>query len=356
MSVGSGLAGYLGIGKETTWGTAVAPSRWREFTSESLEAKNKTIQSEGIDAGVLHERQDMEAANVTRDVSGDVEFDLPSKGLGLWVQAMISSWTAAAPVQISTSGVYTQVHKPDPTGSAESSLTIQKGVPGSDGNVVPFTYNGCVVTGWELGCKVGEFAHVKLSLDGQDERTPNSTPTAGLAAGTPSYPTLDGGFFQFAEGQLLAGATLLQTGGIWDVTDAANMSNVTEATIKYEIPRKTDRFFWNSAGLKAYQIQNGKRKGSGSLTQEFVGDAEYQKYMNATGFALIMRFVGPIIGTSGTNRATFEILLPSVKYDGKSPTVGGMDVIEVTRDFRWKQPASAAPPIQVKILSSDSAL
>lgn len=356
MSVGSGLAAWLGIGKETTWGTAVTPTRFREFNSEGLGVKPNTIQSEGIDAGGLYERMDMEAANVTIEGSGDVEFDLPSKGLGLWVQAMISSWAAAAPVQISTSGVYTQVHVPDASGATEYSLTVQKGVPGSDGTVVPYTYPGCVMTSWELGCKVGEFAKLKASLDVMDERTPNSTPNAGLAAGTPSFPVLDGGFFQFAEAQLYAGAVVAQTGGIWDVTDATAVARVKEAMIKAEIPRKTDRFFWNSAGLKSYQIRNGKVKGSGSITQEFATDAEYQKFRNASQFALIMRFVGPIIGTSGTNRATFEILLPACKYNGKSPSVDGMDVLEVQNEFRWKQPATSAPSIQVKILSSDSAI
>jgi hypothetical protein len=331
MSIGSGLAGWLGIAKETTWGTPTTTGmRFREITGESLELKTENIQSEGIDAGNQAERWDMEASNVTRMSAGDVEFDMPTKGAGLWIQSMINSWLASAPVQLTTSGVYQQIHVMDPIGSSESSLTIQKGVPGTDGVIVPVTYNGCVCTSWEVAAKVGEFLHAKLSYDGQDERTPTSTPTLGLAAATPTFPQQDGGFFHFAQGSLMVGGTP-------------------------DIPRSTERIFVGTNGLKAYQIPNGKRAGKGSLSAEFAGETEYQKFVNATQFALAMEFIGPVVG-SASNHARMQILLSGVKYDGESPKIDGYDLIEVSRDIRWKLPIGSAPLVQVVIDSTDTAI
>lgn len=354
MSVGAGLAGWLGIAKETTWATATTTGmRFREFTSESMELETENIQSEGIDAGNLAMRRDMEARVVTRQAAGDVEFDMPTKGAGLWWQSMIGSWAASAPTQLPTvSGVYRQIHVMDPIGAAESSLTIQKGVPGTDGTIIPFTYNGCVCTGWEVGAKVGEFLHAKVSYDAQDERTPASLPNAGLAAATVVLPGQDGGLFHFAQGTAYTGATVSLTSGIWSVDSAAALSNVTEFSIKQDIPRRTDRIFIGTNGLKAQQIPNGKREGSGSLSQEFAGQTQYQKFVNGELFALSLEFIGPVVGLT-TEHARMKILLTSVAYEGESPKVDGYDLVEVGNDINWKQPIGSAPLIQVQIDSTD---
>lgn len=354
MSVGAGLAGWLGITKEVTWGTPLTTGmRFREFTSESMELSTESIQSEGIDAGNLAMRRDMEARNVTREAAGDIEFDMPTKGAGLWIQSMIGSWAAAAPLQLPTvSGVYRQIHVPDAIGAAESSLTIQKGVPGTDGVIIPFTYNGCVCTGWEWGAKVGEFLHTKVSFDAQDERTPQSLPNAGLAAATVVLPGQDGGLFHFAQGTLYTGATVSLSGGIWSIDSAVAMSNVTEFTVKQDIPRRTDRVFIGTNGLKAYQIPNGKREGTGSLSSEFAGQTEYQKFVNANLFAMSLEFVGPVVGLT-TEHARMKVLLTSVAYEGESPKVDSYDLVEVSNDIDWKQPIGSAPLIQVLIDSTD---
>lgn len=356
MSVGSGLAGWLGITKETTWGTPLTTGmRFPEFTSESLELSTESIQSEGIDAGNLFQRWDMEASNVTREASGDVELDFPTKGGGLWAQLAVGSWAAAAPTQIATSGVYKQIHVPDAIGAAEKSVTIQKGVPGTDGVIVPFTYNGCVPTSWEMSAKVGEFLHAKYSFDAQDERTPQSLPNAGLAAATVVQVAQDGGFFHFAQGTLYVGGTPTLVSGVWTIAAPTALSNVTEFTLKQDIPRRTDRVFIGTNGLKAYQIPNGKREGTGTLSSEFAGQTEYQKFVNATQFALLLEFVGPVVG-SASEVAKMQILLSGVKYDGESPKVDGYDLVEVSNDIRWKLPIGGAPAIQMVIQSTDTTI
>lgn len=354
MVVGSGISSQLGFAPEGTWATPTTTAmRFIPFNKESLGLDTNMIQSEGLDAGGLYDRDDM-YARVSRMAKGDFEFHTPSKGMGLIWQGAIGSWTAGVPTQIATSGVYTQVHQP---GSHQGKgLTIQKNAPDANGVSHAYTYNGCKFVDWELGCKVGEFATFKATVDGQDERTPTSAPVAGLALAAASFPAYDGGLFHFAEGQLLSGGTLSQTSGVWSVAGNAAVANVKDASVKQQTPMAIDRIFYNTAPLKQEQIENGKRKGTGQFTFEFGDETLYQQFRNDTAMVIVLKFVGPVIGSSGTNRATMEILLTSLRLEGESPKVGGPGIIECSSSFSWRQPASAAPPIQVTLTSSDSTI
>ena len=53
MAIGSGLGAQLGIVAESSYGTFLAPTRFVEFTKESLVLKKTTAQSMGIAAGRL---------------------------------------------------------------------------------------------------------------------------------------------------------------------------------------------------------------------------------------------------------------------------------------------------------------
>ncbi len=49
-----GLQTIFGLGQETTFGTAVAPTRWLEITKESLKLSKNTITSKAIRPGGYH--------------------------------------------------------------------------------------------------------------------------------------------------------------------------------------------------------------------------------------------------------------------------------------------------------------
>lgn len=186
MPVGSGISSQLVIGKETTVGTAVTPTRALEFNSESLSLSKNIVQGQGLRGGGLYARS-QRRAYTTRSVAGDIELDVATNGMGLLFEQMMGSSTSAV---IGATSAYQQVHTPGQiTGK---SMTIQVGRPTTAGVVTPFTYNGCKVTGWELACEVGGILTLTLSIDGWSETT-----ATGLV--TPAYSATSQ-VFHFAQG------------------------------------------------------------------------------------------------------------------------------------------------------------
>lgn len=355
LGIGSGLDAQIGFAPETTWGTPVTTGmRFFEYTEESLGSENNTVQGVGLTGGGLSLRA-ARRARTTRNASGDVTIECGTVGMPLLWQYAIGAHTAAG-VQIGTTGVYDWLFKPGK--HRGKSLTVQKTVPNPiDGSTPAFTYTGCKITEWELSCAVDEIAMLKLSLDVQDERSTLSTPTPGLAMATASYPSMPAGLFHFAQGGLVSGSAVSEASGVWSIDSEAEIVNVTSATVKQTNPMKTDRFFFNSAGLKAEQIENDRRGGEGELSAEFSGLTQYEKFRNDTQLAIALRFVGDtVIGSSGANVPLLELLMPACFLTGESPKVGGPDVVEQNQPFTFLQPESTAPDIQIRYRSVDATI
>jgi hypothetical protein len=190
-TIGSGLGAQLGIATEATFGTPVATTRFVEFLSEGMALKRSIAQSKGLRAGAMAVRG-VRRILTQRMAEGDVTFELPTSGFGLWLQHMVGSHTATA-IQQGGSAAYQQIHN---FGSnAGKSFTMQKVAPSIDGWAHPFTYPGCKVADWELTCKAGGLLEVKLKLDAADEITESQgvTPTTlstGAIAGASSISTV----------------------------------------------------------------------------------------------------------------------------------------------------------------------
>ena len=93
----------VGIARETTYGTAVAPAARYEVTAESLK-----LDIERIDSKALGKRYLSTWAPGKRNVEGDIEMEIPSKDFGRWLRAA----TGAAPTTSANSpvsGTYTHI-------------------------------------------------------------------------------------------------------------------------------------------------------------------------------------------------------------------------------------------------------
>lgn len=319
MAVGAGLASQLMFAAETTVGTAVTPTTAVEYNSESLTLEKNIVQGSGLRGGGLFARS-TRRAYTTRSVGGDIELDVVTEGMGTLFEHMLG--TAA-------SGVYT----PGPlTGK---SLTIQKGVPTTAGVVVPFTYNGCKITSWELACEVGGILTLTLTIDGWSETT-----ATGLA--TPTYSGT-ARVFHFAHGALVLGGTVSTTGGVASLAGGTAVAAVTGATITGETPMANERFFFGAAGQKAEQVENDWRTIGGSLDAEFTSAAAIHTAFAAdTETALKLTFTEP------TSAKVLEVLIPSIRFDGSTPTVGGPDLVTIGADFTGHQDATGNAAVQIR--------
>lgn len=343
MPSGAGLDAQLGIGVESTWGTAVTVNKFFEFLSESLNMTPTYLDSAGIRAGQRYKRVTRTIIS-RKNVSGDVQFEVGTKGMGLlWKHALGSPISAPT---ILVTPAYEQIHVPgDFRGLG---LTLQVGRPEPASALVkPFTYAGCKVQEWEFSVSDGDIPSLQLTLDGRSEDT-----AAALASAT--YPT-GVGVFSFANAVLKLGGTAATATGKTTITGGVPATTIISSmTVHGASPMASERFGLGNAGLKGQQIENDIPTITGSFAAEFNKTELYDAFANNTTTAVQMILTGAAIGASGSVD-TLEITLPACKFTSASPQVSGPDLVSMTTEFEAYSD-DVNPPIQVRVVSSDIAL
>jgi Phage tail tube protein len=351
MAIGSGLAAQLGMIQEVTPGTALSPTHFYEFNSETLNLKPTTIQGTGLRAGQVWNRASRRARTLL-DVTGGVLMDFPSKGGGFILQQLLGSFNAGAtPVQQGGSTAYLQTHLPGSNWG--KSFTLQKGAPDSAGTVHALNYPGCKVTDWTLDCKVGAILSLQMNLDAFNEVL--DTP----ALATPSY-IAGSGVFNFRQGTLLQAGTVATVANVSSVSGSTTAATVTGVQLKGKRPMADKRYFYGGAGIKAEQIENGYPDITGQIDVEFASTAAwYAAFAAGTSQALELKFVGPLIAS--TFYQTLDIILPCVFLEGDSPNIAGPDVLKCTVPFTVLDGevgtgTTAQPIAQFQYISTDTAI
>lgn len=328
MAIGSGLGAQLGISAESTYGTFVAPTRFVEFTKESLVLKKTTAQSAGIAAGRLLALSSRRVLT-RKEVSGSIDLEVTNKAMGLLLQALMG--TNVTPVQQATSTAYLQSHVLADT--AGKSLTIQKGVPLTTGTVTDKSFLGCKITSAEFACEVGGMLTASFEFDGKDCDEAQTLATA-------SYPAMSPYHF---------GQMAVKTGTFG--TETAR-DGVRKMSVKIERPQAVERFYAGQAGLKKEPISNDQVKITGTMETDYIDTVLDDLHTSDGSTSLVWEFVGPIIAS--TYAETFRITLPAVHFDEGPPVVDGFDVIKPTLQFTGLYDGTNMPKIEY--ISSDVTL
>ncbi|GLP71039.1 hypothetical protein TUSST3_76590 [Streptomyces sp. TUS-ST3] len=328
MAIGSGLGAQLGISAESSYGTFVAPSKFLEFTKESLVLKKTTAQSMGIAAGRLLPLSSRRVLT-RKEVQGSLEMEVVNKGMGVILQQLMG--TSVTPVQQGVTTAYLQSHIL--ASVAGKSLTIQKGVPLTSGTVTDKTLVGCKITSGEFSCGVGEMLTASFEIDGKD-----CDETQTLAAA--SYSNMSP--FNFSQMALKTGTYSSETA----------LDGVRKVSVKIERPQDVERFYANQAALKREPIENDQVKITGSLETDYVGTTLDDLHTSDGATSLVWEFVGPLIAS--TFYETFRITLPAIRLDEGPPAVDGFGVIKPTFNFTGLYDGTNQPKIEY--ISTDVAL
>ncbi|MBD0707394.1 MULTISPECIES: phage tail tube protein [unclassified Streptomyces] len=307
MAIGSGLGAQLGIAAETTYGTYTVPSVFPEFTKQSLALKKTTATSSGIAAGRLMALASRRVVT-QREVSGSVDLEVSTRGMGLLLQALMGS--TAAPVQQGAGPAYLQTHTLADT--LGRSLTIQAGIPLTTGIVTAKTFLGCKVTSAEFSCEAGGMLTASVEFDGRDC---DETKTLAVASYTPSAP------FTFMGMALKTGAYGAE----------APLDGVRKVSVKIERAQATDRFYANGSALKAEPVSSDLVKVSGSLEMDYVATTVDDLHTSDGTTSLVWEFTGANIAP--TYSETFRVRLPAIKVDDAPPTVDGPAIVRPTFNF-----------------------
>ncbi|MFJ4974211.1 phage tail tube protein [Streptomyces coeruleorubidus] len=320
MAIGSGLGAQLGIAAESTYGTFVAPSRFIEFTKESLALKKTTAQSAGIAAGRLLALSSRRVLT-RKEVQGSIDLEVTNKSMGLLLQALMG--TSVTPVQQGATTAYLQTHTL--ASVAGKSLTIQKGVPLTTGVVTDKTFVGCKVTGGEFSCEVGGMLTATYEIDGKDCDESQTLAAASYANMSP---------FHFGQMAVKAGTYSSETA----------LDGIRKVSVKIERPQDVERFYAGQAGLKKEPIENDQVKITGSLETDYVATTLDDLHTSDAATSLVWEFVGANI--ESTHFETFRITLPAVKLDEGPPVVDGFGVIKPTFNFTGLYDGTNQPKIE----------
>lgn len=186
MASPSGLNAQLGFAAETTFGTAVTPTRFIPFTSEGIEATPDFLESQGIIAGQQVLNSNQWTHGVWR-IGGDIAIEMLTRQCGLLLHHALGSITTS-----SSAGTSTHIITPGDLGGL--GLTVQVGRPSGNGTVQPFTYAGVKIASWELAVAATENATFGLDVVAQTHTTATALATATyLTTGAP-YSFASGSF------------------------------------------------------------------------------------------------------------------------------------------------------------------
>ncbi|MCX5584283.1 phage tail tube protein [Streptomyces erythrochromogenes] len=328
MAIGSGLGGQLGMVAESSYGTFVAPTRFLEFTKESLVLKKTVEQSAGVAAGRLLALSSRRVLT-QQEVTGSIDLEVTNTGMGLLLQALMG--TTVTPVQQAATAAYLQTHTlADNWGK---NLTIQKGVPLTTGTVTDKSFVGCKVTGAEFSCEVGGMLTSSWEIDGR-------TCDEGQTLASASYPARSP--FHFGQMAVKAGTFASETA----------LDGVRKVSVKVERPMATDRFYAGQAGLKKEPISNDLVKITGSIETDYVSTTLDDLHTSDAATSLVLEWVGPLIAS--TYYETFRITLPAIKIDEAPPTIDGFDVVKPTYSFTALYDGTNMPVIAY--ISTDTAV
>lgn len=323
---GSGLSGYLGVGEEATFGTAVAPTRYFEYLSESLDLTPGIVTGSGIRKGSRTQRADRRR-QVTRAAAGDVSLEVPTRGSGLLWKHLLGAVATTQPDAVNSPTVY--MHTFTEGDLYGKSLTVEKGVPQTDGTVQAFRVPGAKLGSFDLSIAVDSPLALQVGVDGRD--------VTAEAASTPSYPA-GSRLFYFDQGTLKL--------------DNVAFGSVTTASVTGTVPLATDRFRLGNSGRKSQQVENGFREYGGQLGVDFDAEADVvTRYLADTEFELVLEFVGDTIEDSLTD--LLRVTLPKCYFSGQLAAVDGVDVVTLDAPFVALD-GHADGPIKVELQTSES--
>jgi hypothetical protein len=332
MTIGSGLGGSVGIGRETTFGTPATPTRWLEMDSEGLKWRPVRYQGHGLAAGVMVAKQS-QRVTTNADAGGPIKSMVYSKGMGLWISNLMGS--TATPQQQSSTAAYKQTH---PLGIQTGIFdTIQAGVPDTGGTVHPYTFEGSKITEAQFECDQAAPLTATFTVDSKDcSESPSLTAPAFLSAN----PEHHFGEWSFEMGSF----------GSEAVVEGVRKMSVS---IKRAVADK--RFYADGTGRKAEQIGNGIVEISGSLDVDFIDKTVFaDRFVTDASQSVIFSFVGPQIGTTGFFN-TFAINLSDIHLDAETPSIDGPDIISPKVTFSGLYDENNAPAT-ITIISTDTAL
>jgi hypothetical protein len=305
----SGALTTFGIGTESVYGTAVAPTKFFEITKEDIKGNYTRQQAAALSAAFV-DRSDRYAV-AHKGASGTVDVEVLSKGFGNWLRFMMGTEVTSGPLETTA---YTHVGT---IGELYGdNFTAQVGRATLAGVLKPWTYEGGKVTDFAFSNQVDQTLSCSIGMDFETE----------------SQPDTPAGVYVLATNIPVVGAEVLAWQG-GTITVAGSALDVSEISVKVDNSLNVDRFYINSAASKKEPNQDGKRPVTFSVKTPYVDNAWWKKVSSATNAGatavISAKWSGlTLLGT--TIYPSLQIDIPVARFDEGGPTVDGPGAIDQT--------------------------
>jgi hypothetical protein len=307
--------GYVGLKKETTFGTAVTVDSFipvrsfepaqdpQNYYPEQIRNSRSTVH--GIPMGLQNELSS--------------EMDAEPQSLGHFLLAALGKVTSAA--NAGFVGSFDHAFVPFNT---LPSYTLE----GSDGTMIR-TMAGSKLDSLSLSVEAGGDGVLTLESEWRVKSIADK-----VSAATPAYT--DKKPFAFHK-------VTVEKGG------SAN-NNLTSFEMEINNNLKDDQFALTNS-REVQSIDEGMREVSGSLEMRFKNKADYTAFMSGTSDSLKITFEGDLIG--GTVKDKLVIELPKILYDGFEVPLGGADdEVMASLEFRALQDSTAGFEVKATLTNS----
>jgi hypothetical protein len=336
----------VGLGKETTYGTPVTPTRFLEADS-SIKESVTTKQGNGMRPGHRVARGDRRVV-VKRASSGDITLDAMSTGLGFVLGAFFGV-SSIAPV--GATAARQQVHTLK-RGDFADSYTIQQGIPRLGSTITDaYTYAGAQCGQLDIEAKADDLVTVKTSWTAREL-------FRDQAYAAPSYPAaLD--LFTFVGGRIaLGGAAFVAPTSTTLASAGAELATVREVSLSLNNGLDENGFNLGGRGRRsrpaAYTGMKADALG-GSVTVEYTDRTFVDAYLDQADLSMVLTFEGPEEIAAGVV-PVLQIAYPLVRLDGDLPTGNKGDVITVQHSLVGLTPSTGAEPVYAVYRSLDTTL
>lgn len=344
MASGSGIAGAVMFGAETTWNTPVTVDHSIKVLTETFNLDKTFLQDEGIHGGGY---MPLVAGNVEtqRSVAGGITMNLPTKGIDLLLKQMLGSNPTKT---LLVTPAYKSIHQVGTTDGYSGTWQVQR--PQRNGTIKPFTYQGVKIIGWELTITAGSLVTLSLTFDGADGITATAAATYSLTSGTKAWA--------FGQGTVLKlGGTASTTSGLVSVASGVQVASIVkEMKITQTRGTSNQDYGVGFGGVKAEQLNNAWGDIKIAMTTEFSSQAEiYDPYIAGTVMPVQLTLLGSAIGASGSVD-TFDVIASAAKItDMTGPNISGPDLLQQSLTFTCLDD-QANSPFQVVTINSDVTL
>lgn len=317
---------YVGVVDEVTYATEVAPTKFLEFTKESLAGVYERIESAALRSGTNVDRADRFVPN-PKGASGDIEVEVANMNFAFWLKYMLGTVTPTGTTPKTYAGT---------VGTLKGkSFTAQVNRVDANGNDNIFTYGGGKVDSWELSNAVDGLLMLNVSCDFARETI--GAGTGAFAKATPTFP---------------ANAVLLSFIGA-TVTVGGSAFDVTAASVKGDNGLKTDRYGIRATGTtKNEPLEADQREYTATFNAEFQNVAHAQRVAALTA-AGVTASVTLKWQTPDTLHSV-QVDLPALRFDEGAINVDGKGLLDQQITAKALTPAAGGSPVTITVITPDT--